>query len=483
MKLPLSVSRRPAFLLPLALVPALLTGCASIQEDSVPPEPVRVTEQLARPVAGERGLGDVYYPDLGNGGYDVQHYDLALDVDMDSGWLDGVATITLLPKMTLSSFHLELHGLDVDAIEIDGAAASFERDGRELIITPAEPIVLGDLTDVVVRYSGVPEPAPDPAVPFVPGVGWFRMPTGVYVLAECIGAASWFPCNDHPLDKATISYRITVPPPFVAAANGLLVEEIEGENERTYVFRASDPMATYLATVCIAEFAVSVEETADGMPLRTYHPTDATPEELAPFERARDMLPFFEERFGPYPFECYGAIVSYESLGGALETQTIPVYSRGSDEGTVAHELAHQWFGNNVSPAQWRDLWLNEGFATYATFLWIEETQGREAALGMLRAMYAGTRNAPPPADPGMPLFGPSVYGRGAIVVHLLREGVGDRPFFEILKTWNRDNHDGHGTTEDFVVLVKRIAGELPEPARQALYDETLPDVAELMGN
>ena len=210
---------------------------------------------------------------------------------------------------------------------------------------------------------------------------------GVYVLSQCTGASGWFPCNDHPLDKATFSYEITVDKPWVVAANGLLVEELDLGSARTYVWRASDPMATYLATVNIAEFDVILEEGPHGMPLRTYHPTDVTEEELAAFERTPEMLEYFEGLFGPYPFECYGAVISYESIGGALETQTLPVYSRGMSEDVVAHELAHQWFGNHVSPATWQDIWLNEGFATYAEDLWLEfgrgepldRTRGKEA--------------------------------------------------------------------------------------------------------
>ncbi len=431
------------------------------------------------PSYGSAGLGDPYYPELGGGGFDVAHYDLDLDVDMVTGVLEAVATIDATAGQPLDRFHLELAGLDVESVRVDGVEADFERDGRELAIEPAARIASGAAFTVEIAYGGVPEPTPDPAIPFIPGVGWFRMPSGVYVLSECIGAASWFPCNDHPLDKATFSIEVTVDKPFVVASNGLLVSEVDDGDTRTYAWRASDPMATYLATVNIAAFDVTVSEGPGGMPLRLYAPTDATEDELAEFARTSEILEFFAERFGPYPFECVGAVISYESLGGALETQTIPVYSRGSGEDTVAHELAHQWFGNSVSPASWQDLWLNEGFASYAEFLWFEHVHGVDAADERMRGMYRTTRDAKfaPPADPGREqLFGGAVYVRGAFALHCLRKAVGDELFFETLRSWADQNHDGHGSTADFIAHAERVAErDLSALFEAVLYAPVLP--------
>lgn len=431
------------------------------------------------PSYGSTGLGDSYYPELGGGGFDVAHYDLDLDVDMATGVLEAVATIDATAEMPLDRFNLELAGLDVETIRVDGQDAEFERDGRELAIEPSARIASGATFQIEIAYGGVPEPAPDPGIPFIPGVGWFRMPSGVYVLSECIGAASWFPCNDHPLDKATFSIEVTVDKPFVVASNGLLVSEIDEGNARTYAWRASDPMATYLATVNIAEFDVTVSQGPGGMPVRLYAPTDSTAEELLEFERTVEILEFFTERFGPYPFECIGAVISYESLGGALETQTLPVYSRGSDEGTVAHELAHQWYGNSVSPASWQDLWLNEGFASYAEFLWFEHVNGAEAADERARAMYRATRDNEfaPPADPGREqLFGGSVYVRGSFALHCLRNEIGDELFFELLRSWADEKHDGHGSTDEFIAHAERIADrDLSALFEAVLFARVLP--------
>jgi aminopeptidase N len=462
----------------------LLTACQAATPDPVPDE--SVAESTARPVdplPGAEGIGDPYYPGLGNGGYDVQHYELTLDVDMDSGLLDGFCKLRAVAEQDLSRFNLDLYALDVDGVTVDGLAAEFDHEERELRITPAAAIRAGSEFTVGVAYGGVPEVAPDAGVPFVAGVGWWRMKTGVYVVSECVGGASWMPCNDHPLDKATFGYTVSVRKPYVVAANGLLVEVKDHGDSRTYVWRARDPMATYLATVNIAEFELILEEGPHGMPLRTYHPTDVTEEELAAFERTPEMIEFFESRFGPYPFECFGAVISYESIGGALETQTLPVYSRGSSEGTVAHELAHQWFGDCVSPARWSDMWLNEGFATYAGWLWREHVGGAEAyAAQNLRTYDMLRRNEiGPPADPGVEnLFSGRVYVRGAWVLHSLRREVGDEVFFQILRTWVESKHMGNGSTEDFLAHCDDVSGrDLAAMFQGVLFDPLVPVVPE----
>lgn len=464
----------------LALAAALVTAACAAERSGGAAPSASVEASVGAPDAG-----DPYYPGAGNGGYDVQHYDLVFDVDMEADRIEAVATVTAIALHDLSRFHLDLHGLEVASVHVDGEAARYRRDGRELIVEPARTVRAGEELDVRVAYSGTPEPSPDPSVERmgVPGVGWWRTDSGVYIVSECIGAPSWFPCNDHPTDKATFSYRVTVDAPFVVAANGLLVGETQKGNERTYEWRASDPMATYLATMNIAPFEVRVEEGPRGMPLRLYYPEGAEEKELEPFARTAEMIEFFESRFGPYPFEAFGGVMAYEQLGGALETQTLPVYSRGAHESVVAHELAHQWFGDCVSPALWRDMWLNEGFAVYAEWLWREHTRGAEALERRAGQTYRflRRREVGRPFDPGVQeLFSGRVYLRGAWVLHALRREVGDPVFFEILRSWVEAHHDGNASTEDFVAHAERVAGrELDELFDTWLYGDVVPEVAE----
>ena len=456
--------------------------------------PSGATSAPGEAVEGALEIGDPYFPGLGSGGLDVQHYDLALRVDVDSDEIAAEARLAVRALEPLASFGLDLYGLEVETVSIDGQPATFERpagatgpEGKvlppsELVIRPARPLASGSAFEVVVRYGGTPEPRPDASVPFLPGVGWSAMDSGIYVVAECIGASSWFPCNDHPRDKATYAFRVSVAKPYVVAANGILVGVTEEEEARTYAFEARDPMASYLATVNIAEFGQFEAQGPRGIPVRTYHPTNATEEELAPFRRQPEVLAFLETRFGPYPFEAAGAVLSYENIGGALECQTIPVYGRGCDLDVIVHELAHQWFGDAVSPDLWRDLWLNEGFASYASWLWEEHANGAAAYESTARRTYGELRRRKvgSPFDPGVErLFGGRVYARGAMVLYGLRAEVGDEVFFEILKRWAAERHDANGSTADFTAHAARVAGRDLGPFFEAwLYAPVTPEVA-----
>lgn len=430
--------------------------------------------QDGAPVDGSDTMGDPYYPGLGNGGYDALHYDLKLDVAMPVGTLDATADIRLVPTEDLRSFHLDLVGLDVASVLVDSSPSSFEHEGRELEITPEKPLTAGTEVTVRVTYSGKPQVVKDPGVPFIAGVGWMNLEgDGVYVMSECVGAASFFPVNDHPRDKATYSFDVGVAKPWVAVANGLASDPEEVGELVRYRFRSSDPMASYLATVSIAEFDVVRSKTDAGLPLTHYFQKDVNGKTRAAFERTPQMIEFFESKFGPYPFECYGGIVSRSRIGGALETQTIPVYSNGTGEGTVAHELAHQWFGNHVSPESWADLWLNEGFAVWSEWLWAEHV-GDERRL---QRRYAGAyralkrREVGSPFDTGVAeLFSSRTYTRGAWVLRSLRLELGDDTFFKLVRTWLERFGGGHASTADFVAL----ASEVAERDLAAWFDEYL---------
>jgi aminopeptidase N len=427
-----------------------------------------------QPTAGALDIGDPYFPGLGNGGYDVEHYGLELDLDLSADELDARATLRARALQDLASFSLDLYGLEVGGVRVDGKEARFERpapasrpDGKptlpvELVIHPTDSLRAGAGFEVEVRYSGSPVVRPDPSVPFLQGVGWARMETGVYVVSECTGASSWYPCNDHPRDKATYDLRVTVAKPYTVAANGLLREVIEKGDKRTFVFAAGDPMASYLATLDVAEFGVLEAEGPRGIPVRIYHPTDATEEELAPFRRQPEVLAFLETVFGPYPFEAAGGVLSYENIGGALECQTIPVYGRGCGLEVIVHELAHQWFGDCVSPDLWRDMWLNEGFASYSEWLWHEHTVGSAGYQEKARRTYHDLRRrkTASPFDPGVErVFSGRVYTRGAMVLYGLRREVGDETFFRILQNWVVVHHDGNGSTQGFVQHASKVAG------------------------
>ena len=265
------------------------------------------------------------YPGFGNGGYDVQHYGLDLTVsDVDTGTLTGVTTIEAKATEDLSSFNLDFVGFTVEDIAVNEQPAAFDRNGQELTITPAMPLQAGETFTVEVTYSGAPEQIESVALPVL--TGWVTFDGGSYVVSEPDGAANFYPVNDHPLDKATYSFRVTVPKPFEVAANGVLVETIDHGDTTTFVWQARDPMASYLATVNIGEFDVETEDGPNGIPIRNYYAAGLEEGIRKPFARQAEMLALYSEIFGPYPFEVYGSVVMDAEIGGALETQTLSIF-------------------------------------------------------------------------------------------------------------------------------------------------------------
>jgi aminopeptidase N len=447
-----------------------------------------------RYTAGAVGAGDAYFPFAGNGGYDVRHYDLDITYTPPApapaalvGQLSGVATIDLVATQDLDRFNLDLRGLDVQAITINGKRASevtppapgAEVEGAaywqiqddvarvwELTIQPRPKIKKGQRAQVVVAYGGETTRPTD-----IEGVlyGWVTMRDGSMVVGEPEGSMTWYPVSDHPTDKATYSFEITVPEGKVAVANGLPARDpITANGSTTWFWDAPDPQASYLTTASVGDYELRHSETDDGLPI-----IDAVDDNLTPANAAAtdasldlqaDMIAFLEGAFVPYPFNSYGSIVDDDSVGYALETQTRPVYSRVARESTVVHELAHQWFGNTVSPERWQDIWLNEGWATYVEWLWSEHSGGDSAQM-----FFDGVMDIPADdefweltiADPSpFGLFLDPIYDRGGATLHALRGKVGDEAFYAAAQEWIVRYDDSTGTTEDFQAVYEEVSGQ-----------------------
>ncbi|GHJ39763.1 M1 family metallopeptidase [Streptomyces sp. TS71-3] len=410
---------------------------------------------------GARGLGDPYFPLAGNGGYTTRHYDLDLAYDPLTRRLDATEAVTARATQRLSTFDLDLSGLTVRGVRVNGRTARWTRDGQELAITPAKPLGKGQGFRVDLSYGGVPEDVTDPDGS---ADGWISTDDGAFVAGEPQGAMSWFAADNHPLDKASYTFEITVPAGYTAVANGVLASQRTRAGKTTFHWRQSQPMASYLATATVGKFDVQRYTTASGIPVyNAVDPREAA--DAAPaLARIPAILDWESDLFGPYPFSAAGAIVDHApDVGYALETQTRPIYDRAPGVGTVVHEMAHQWFGDSVSLTSWQDIWLNEGFATYAEWLW-EEQHGGKTAQASFDGYYARPATnslwAFPPADPGegANIFASPVYTRGAMTLQELRTAVGDTDFFTILKTWARSHRYGSGTTAQFIALSERVS-------------------------
>ncbi len=441
---------------------------------------------------GAPGIGDDYYPSLGNGGYDVQHYRIDLAYEEDGSVGAGVA-IDAVATQNLSGFNLDFAGWSISGLQVDGTEVPFSRDGEELVITGVA-IADGDEFRVAINYSGTPAPYESAALPFP--IGWFDGPNGEqFVAAEPDAAHSWFPCNDHPLDKATFTFAVRGPAGYGTAANGERVLN-DGDDAGSASkdggvasqWEMTSPMATYLATVALGRgwqvVADPVSTEAAGIEVRNFLPADLSEDPPAALERTGEMIRTLEAAFGPYPFSRYGIAV-VDGFPSALENQTLSLFGRQMVDApffeyVLVHELAHQWFGDSVSLARWSDIWLNEGFATYAEMLWVEHLHGsaayREEVANRTQAARIagyGPPGTPPPDD----LFNGSVYQRGGLLLAALRDEIGDDAFFTTLRVYSDRFADANATTQDFIALAEEVAGrDLGVFFDVWLYGDELPE-------
>ena len=418
---------------------------------------------LAAPTPGSVGLGDSFFPNAGNGGYDVGHYDLKLRYDPGNRRLVAKARIDATATQDLSAFNLDYAGPKIGSVQVGGVKAGFERSGRELTVTPAAPIANGAAFRAKVAYSGRPGTITDEDGS---REGWFETDDGALAIHEPRGAITWFPCNDTLLDKAYYRIAITVPKRLKGISNGALEKVRRHGRWKTFQWAMDAPMSTYLALVGIGRYKL------DRSPIAGLESVIAVDPRLARQSRkvlgsSAKIVRYFKRLFGPYPFGQAGALIDdAKFIGYALENQTRPFFPGRPDPITYAHEYAHQWFGDSVGLARWQDIWLNESFATWAEWRWDEEKGGpttAETFAGLLmRPASESNFWNPPTALPGGPreLFTTSTYARGAMALEALRQHVGEPVFLEILSTWSTTYRWGNATTEDFIALSEAVSGQ-----------------------
>ncbi len=404
--------------------------------------------------------GDSLLSDAGDSGYDVDHYSLQIGYQRHGNRLRGEATIDAHATEELAGFYLDLRSLRVGAVSVGSVPATFARLGNKVRVIPAATLAAGAPFQVRVRYAGHPVEKREADLS---SDGWLLTPDGALALGEPQGSSSWFPSDNRPGDKATFDVRATVPRPLKAISNGSLLARERSGRRTTFVWQSPEPMTTYLATLAIGRFKL-VHSTVDGIGAWTaFEPSEARSARRHLRELPK-VLRFYSSRFGPYPFSSTGFIFAVDraSLYGALETQSRPTYFHDPAPLTFVHELAHQWFGDAVSPADWKQIWLNEGFAQFSQWLWKEHTGGPSVAQ-IFRLYYRHGHRIwnPAPARPGTSahLFAASIYYRGGLALQALRAKLGDAVFFQILRDWVALNKYGNGTVPGFIALAERDSG------------------------
>ncbi|MFR9731406.1 M1 family metallopeptidase [Saccharopolyspora sp. MS10] len=416
---------------------------------------------------GAPGAGDPYFPEYGNGGYDVAHYDVRLRYDPRDDHLAGTTTIVASATQDLTAFNLDF-ALPVKSIRVNGALSEHTQRGSELTVTPPDELPAGEQATFVVEYEGVPSSVE------VDGLKpWIRTADGALAIGQPEISAWWFPGNDHPRDKATFDIAVNVPEGTEVLANGVNTDTSTLAGRTTWKWRTTKPTATYLAFLGIGQYEIHTKRGAFGQPFVTAYSEglgELDGPARASVERTPEVLEFLSGLFGEYPFEAQGGVVPSEGMNFALENQTRPTYSHkffltGANTSVVVHENAHQWFGDSVSVDTWQHIWLNEGFASYAEWLWSEQ-QGTGTARQLFDHYYGAHPADDPfwqvaPGDPGPEnIFDGAVYDRGALAVHALRNVIGEEALLDVVRTWVAEKRYATGTVEDFIALTEQRSGE-----------------------
>ncbi|AZQ73906.1 M1 family peptidase [Streptomyces luteoverticillatus] len=449
---------------------------------------VLVLGAAAPPTPEARGIGDRLFPHLGNPGYDIAAYDISLVYHANNQPLDAVTRFVARSTAQLDAFNMDFTHGAIASVEVNGAPAQFTPAGEDVVVTPTDPVSSGSSFTVTVHHTSDPRGEGEG--------GWVPTSDGLVMANQADAAHRVFPGNDHPSDKALFTFRVTAPKELTVVANGLPAgQTTEGANT-TWTYRTLHPMATELAQVAIGRSTVPQRGGPRGLKLRDVVPAADQKALESWTARTPDQIAWMEKRVGNYPFETYGVLIADASTGFELETQTLSLFERDVFtkagfpewyvESIMVHELAHQWFGDSVSPRVWSDLWLNEGHATWYESLYAEERKGRKLVDRMRVAYQLSDQmraDGGPPAAikapvPGkkISIFRPVCYDGSALVLYALRQRIGTAAFDRLEREWVRRYHDSTATTADFVALASEVSGQDQARFLQPwLYGRTTP--------
>ncbi len=425
---------------------------------------VPASHKAAEVSTAETGA-DPYVLGHGDTSYGVEHYRLTLDYRPRPNLLSGVAVLQVRTLEAVKTLRLDLHQLRVRKVTLNGAElAKYAHKNGQLRLTLRHQVPADSKLELRIDYSGNPRPIPGGVLG---EAGWEELTDGVIVASQPHGASSWFPCNDRADDKARYDLELTLPAEYEVAFSGTTLDQRRRGANRTWSFTQPHPMSAYLATVEIGRYTTREQPAA--IPMRVLAPSDLTAAKLrSSFGRQPDMVACFLDWFGPYPFDDYTAVITDDELEIPLESQALSTFGRNHASGDweavrlIAHELSHQWFGNAVTARRWQDIWLHEGFACYAEWLYSEHSGGPSAD-DLARATHARLASLPQDlllADPGpADMFDDRVYKRGALLLHALRRTIGDQPFRTLLHQWVARYAYTTATSADLCVLAEEVSG------------------------
>ena len=451
------------------------SGPASASADANAPSttPAAGLPSLDPALIGAAHGADPLYPDLGNGGYDVESYDIAIRTDPATDDTTEHVTITAVASQRLGRFSLDYSGLPIAGLTVDGEIANVDPTGQKLTIQPTRILDAGHRFVVAIEIAGRPM---SPR-----GEGWtwqLGTQTRAFGLYETL--PTWLPFNADPADKALVDARITVPRPFVAVAPGILQSTTDADGGREFHWQAGP---TSQVTIAIRDYAVVDMGESAGIPIRSYEPPDPSDRRRAAIAVIPSMLAFLSDAYGPFPFDELNLVYAEgtTSMEGPDEGMLVwgPQRFEAKD---LAHHLTHIWFQVNATPATAQESYLRAAFANYADLLWTEHADGIGAREALIRVWYRelGGRTEPP-ATPTYIAMNVALFLRGPLSLHALRLLVGDTAFFRILQTWTTRFHRSAAHVDDFVSLAEEVSGRsLAKWAQRWLRQEAVPPISEL---
>jgi aminopeptidase N len=419
--------------------------------------------------AGEsKPVTDPIYPAYGNDGIDVLHYGLELSWVPETKTLTGQATLRLRATRDLTEIKLDLsEEFQLDGITLDGAASAGAVAADKLTVEGA--LRRDDHATLVVRYRGTPAPvkAPTSRGDF-DTLGLTVTPDGgLWTMQEPYGAFTWYPVNDQPSDKALYDIAITVPEGWAGVAGGTPA----GQDGTKFKYTTTDPMSSYLTTLAVGRYTKETAAGPEGLPVTYWFRPGVDDNLMKTVRNTPRYLEWLQAKFGRYPFPTAGVVIVPTT--SAMETQQMvtmgtprassPSGNAAYWEGIVLHELAHHWFGDTVTTSNWNDLWLNEGWAMYAQYLFQNERDrvSENDFEKLLRAQDSSLRSRfgpPGRADPKD--FGRSnMYVCPALMLHQIRKKVGDEVFFAFARGWAADNRNTVKDRAGFIAYVNSRTG------------------------